>query len=149
MGLAKVKWDPLNPENPFACIDVIVVNSERFIEQQGELGFEFRKPVTLKAMLDSGASFTVISRTWARNCKLFQTSPDTERKVLGTTIRCGEHAGSISFPGTNLRPYDPTRIVSADFFREPNFSCLIGIDIMRRWRITFDGESKLVTIEDR
>ncbi|HTW49763.1 MAG TPA: hypothetical protein VMD92_17535 [Acidobacteriaceae bacterium] len=147
MGIARVKWDPLNPENPFACIDVIVMNSEAYIEQQGDLGFEFRSPVKMKAMLDTGASFTVISKTWARNCKLFQTLPDTERKVLGTTIKCGEHAGSISFPGTDLQGYDPVRIVSAVFVREP-FSCLIGTDILRHWKLTFDGKSKTVTIED-
>ncbi|MGB7190529.1 MAG: retroviral-like aspartic protease family protein [Acidobacteriaceae bacterium] len=118
------------------------------IQQQGGLGFEFRKSTPLKAMLDTGASFTVVSKTWARNCKLFQTSPDTKRRVLGGTINCGEHAGSISFPGTNLRALDPVRIVSADFHMERNFACLIGTDILRNWKITFDGESKLVTIED-
>ena len=147
MGQAKVRWDPLNRVYPFACIDVIVVNSDVYIDQQGELGFEFRKPVKMKAMLDTGASFTVISRTWARNCSLFQTGPDTKRKVLGGAVSCGEHAGSISFPGTTLKLYDPVKLVSADFV-EPNFSGLIGIDLIRRWRITFDGESKLVTIED-
>jgi len=147
MGIARVTWDPLNPENPFACIDVIVMNSKAYIDRQGDLGFEFRKPIKMKAMLDTGASFTVISKTWARNCKLFQTLPDTERKVLGTTIKCGEHAGSISFPGTDLRGYDPVRIVSADLLKE-QFSCLIGLDILRHWKLTFDGKTKAVTIED-
>lgn len=31
---------------------------------------------------------------------------------------------------------------------EPNFSGLIGLDILRRWKLTFEGNSKLVTIED-
>jgi len=148
MGRAQLRWNPLDPGNPFVCMDVIVANSGAYIERQGEVGFEFRKPVTLKAMLDTGASFTVISKIWARNCKLFQTGPDTKRTVLGGTIDCGDHAGSISFPGTNLRGYDPIRIVSADFHMERNFACIIGIDVLRKWKITFDGESKLVTIED-
>lgn len=148
MGRVQKAWDPLSRQNPFACIDVIVANSAAFVEQQGDLGFEFRKPVALKAMLDTGAGFTVISRTWARNCKLFQTKPDTQRKVLGGTVWCGEHAGSISFPGTDLRTIDPVQIVSADFYQEADFSCLIGIDILRKWKVTFDGVSKLVTIED-
>ena len=148
MGRAQIRWNPFDPENPFACIDVIVMNSEAYIEQQGDLGFEFRKPVKLKAMLDTGSSFTVVSRTWARNCNLFQTEPDTNRKVLGGTTMCGEHAGSISFPGTTLRAYDPIRLVSSDFHMERHFACIIGIDVLRRWKITFDGESKHVTIED-
>jgi hypothetical protein len=148
MGRLRVKWDPLSLENPFACIDVIVANSKEFVGQQAGLGFEFCTPVRMKAMLDSGAGYTVISRTWARNCKLFQTKPDTERKVLGTTIWCGEHAGSISFPGSDLRGLDTVQIVSADFIQQANFSCLIGVDILRRWKVTFDGSAKVVTIED-
>lgn len=148
MGSVRIRWDPLNLENPFACIDVIVTNSEAYIDQQGEIGFEFRKPKQLKALLDTGASFTVVSKTFARYCKLFQTKPDSERRVLGGTIKCGDHAGSLSFPGTNLRTVDPIQIVSADFYMERNFACVIGLDVLRRWKVTFDGGAKSVTIED-
>lgn len=149
MGRVQINWDPFSRQHPFACIEVIVSNSAAYVEQQGDLGFEFRNPIPLKAMLDTGAGFTVISKTWARNCKPFQTKPDTRRKVLGGTVSCGEHAGSISFPGTNLRTLDPVQIVSADFFQEPNFACLIGVDVIRKWKVTFDGTARLVTIEDR
>ena len=71
-----------------------------------------------------------------------------EVSVLGATIRCGEYAGAVSFPGTDLRPFDPLRLLSADFVRQPNFACLIGRDILRNWGIAFDGRRKLVTIED-
>ena len=90
----------------------------------------------------------LISRVYARHCKLFQTRPDSEIRVIGGSIKGGEHAGCISFPNTTLRSYDPIRIVSGDFQREHHFSCLIGIEIIRHWKITFDPKKGLVTIED-
>jgi hypothetical protein len=101
----------------------------------------------MRALLDTGAAVTVISKTFAKYSKLLQTG-ETELRALGSLHKCGEYAGAISFPGTNLRPYDPIRLVSADFIREPNFACLIGQDILRNWAITFDGRSKRVTIAD-
>jgi hypothetical protein len=148
MGFAQIPWDPNNPENPFACIDVLVRNSQQLIEQPGDLGFEFRKPVQIRAIIDTGAGPVLISKTYARHCKLFQTRSDSEIRVIGGSIKGGEHAGCISFPNTTLRPYDPIRIVSGDFLRERHFSCLIGTDILRHWKITFDAKAKFVTIND-
>jgi hypothetical protein len=148
MGQALVSWDPTKPDNPFACIEVLIGNSQAFIDQQGYLGFEFRQPVRIKALIDTGAGPLLISRTYARHAKLFQTRADGEISVMGGRIPGGEHAGSISFPGTTLRSFDPIRIVSGDFHMEHRFSCLIGIDIIRHWRITFDAKLKLVTIDD-
>jgi hypothetical protein len=101
----------------------------------------------MKALLDTGAAVTVISKTFAKYCKLLQTG-ETEIRALGSLNKCGEHAGAISFPDTNLRPYDPIRIVSADFVQERHYAILIGRDILRNWTITFDGRSKRVTITD-
>src|ERR1017187_3741838 len=105
MGRAQIPWDPSNPENPFACIDVLVSNSRQLIDQPGDLGFEFREPVQVKAIIDTGAAPVLVSRTYARHCKLFQTRSDSETKVIGGSIKTGEHAGCISFPNTTLRPY--------------------------------------------
>jgi hypothetical protein len=148
MGQALVKWDPANPDNPFACIDVLIVNSQVFLDEHGDLGFEFRKPVNMKALIDTGAGPILISTVYARHAKLFQTRAGCEISVMGGSIQGGEYAGSVSFPGTTLRSYDPIRIVSGNFHMEHRFSCLIGIDIIRHWKITFDAQSKLVTIDD-
>lgn len=102
----------------------------------------------MKALLDTGASVTVISKTFANYCKLFQTNEGSEITAIGATHRCGEHAGAISFPDTNLRPVDPIRIISVDFAKERNYAILIGRDILRNWVINFDGRSKQVTIID-
>ena len=133
--------------DPGPCIDVVVMNSQDVLEAWRAVGLEFPQPVKMKALLDTGAAVTVISKTFARHSKLLQTG-ETEIRVLGSLHKCGEHAGAISFPGTNLRPYDPIRIVSADFVQERHYAILIGRDILRNWVITFDGRSKRVTITD-
>lgn len=133
--------------DPGPCIDVVVVNSREVIEAWRTVGLELPEPVKMKALLDTGAAITVISKTFAKHCKLLQTG-ETEIRVLGSLHKCGEHAGAISFPGTNLPPFDPIRVVSADFVQERHYAILIGRDILRNWTITFDGRSKRVTITD-
>lgn len=148
MAKVELHWDPASPHDPGPCIDVLVMNSREVIERGREIGLEFPPPLSIKALSDTGASVSVISKTFADHCKLRQTNAGTELRVVGTTYRVGEHAGSISFPGTELRSFDLIRIVSADFVKERNFACLIGRDILRHWTISFDGRSKRVTITD-
>jgi predicted aspartyl protease len=124
------------------------MNSRDVIERGRAIGLEYPEPIKLRALLDTGASATVISKTFANHCRLFQTNEGSEITALGGTILCGEHAGAISFPGTNLRSFDPIRIVSANFVKERNYACLIGRDILQSWRITFDGCTKKVSITD-
>jgi len=148
MARVELKWDPFDQTDPGPCIDVIVMNSHDVIEAGRSIGLEYPGPLPMRALLDTGASVTVISRVFADYCKLFQTSEGSEITAIGATHRCGEHAGAISFPGTGLRPLDPVRIVSAVFAKERYYACLIGRDILRNWVLTFDGRSKRVTITD-
>jgi len=133
--------------DPGPCIDVIVMNSRDVIDAGRSVGLEYPEPVKMKALLDTGAAVTVISKTFAKYCKLLQTG-ETEIRALGSLHKCGEHAGAISFPGTNLRPYDPIRIISADFVQERHYAILIGRDILRNWTITFDGRQRCIIIAD-
>jgi hypothetical protein len=140
----QVKWEAIYPG---PSIDVTVMNSRHVIEARPDIGLEYPEPFKTKALLDTGAAVTVISKALAKHCKLYQTGI-TEIKTLGSLQRCGEYAAAISFPGMNLRAVDPIRIISADFIKEPFHACLIGWDILRNWRITFDGRSNCVTIID-
>ncbi len=148
MARVDIPWNPFDQDDPGPCIDVIVMNSNDVIEAGRALGLEYPEPRRMRALLDTGASVTVISKTFANHCRLFQTNEGSEITAIGATHRCGEHAGAISFPGTNLQPFDPTRIVSVDFPKERHYAILIGRDILRNWTITFDGRSKRVTITD-
>jgi hypothetical protein len=148
MGRLEIKWDPFDRNDPGPCIKVAVMNSSDVLESLRSVGLYCPEPHAVTALIDTGASATVISKTFANYCKLFQTGEGSLFTTLAGLAVCGEHAGSISFPGTNLRPVDSHRIVSADFVGEKNYSCLIGRDIIRNWNIIFDGHRRLVTIED-
>lgn len=148
MARVALPWNPFDLVDPGPCIDVVITNSRDIIEGGRALGLEYPAPRRIRALLDTGASLTVISKAFANYCKLFQTSDGGEIAAIGIIIPCGEHAGAISFPGTNLRSFDSVRIVSATFMRERHYACLIGRDILRNWLITFDGRSKRVIIED-
>ena len=139
MARVELPWNPFNHTDPGPCIDVIIMNSRDVIEAGRAIGL---------ALLDTGASVTVISKVFANTCKLFQTSEGSEITAIGATHHCGEHAGAISFPGTDLRLLDPIRIVSAVFAKERYYAILIGRDILRNWAITFNGGSKRVTIDE-
>jgi len=148
MAYVELRWDPFDQIDPGPCINVIVTNSRDVIAAGSELGLEYREPRPVNALLDTGASVTVISKKFADYCKLFQTNEGSEIVAIGATHPCGEHAGAISFPGTDLRALDPIRIVSAVFVKERHYACLIGRDVLRNWVITFDGRSKRVTITE-
>lgn len=148
MARVEIHWDPFDSGDPGPCIDVIIMNSRDVIEAGRAIGLDYPGPRPMKALLDTGASVTVISKVFANSCKLFQTSEGTEISAIGATHRCGEHAGSISFPDTSLRPLDPIRIVSAVFVKQRSYAILIGRDILRNWVVTFNGRSKRVTIEE-
>lgn len=146
MTRVEIPWDPFDQADPGPCIDVTIMNSRGVIEAGRAVGLEYPEPRRMRALLDTGASITVISRIYADHCKLFQTNEGSEITAIGATHRCAEHAGAISFPGTKLRPLDPIRIVSVAFPKERHYAILIGRDILRNWVITFDGRSKRVTI---
>jgi gag-polyprotein putative aspartyl protease len=148
MARVDLDWDPFDQTDPGPCISVVITNSRDVIEAGRAIGLEYPEPRRMRALLDTGASVTVVSRVFADNCKLFQTNEGSEITAIGATHPCAEHAGAISFPDTNLRPLDPIRIVSAVFEKERHYAILIGRDILRNWFIAFDGRSKRVTITD-
>ena len=148
MGKLVLPWNPADPQDPGPCIRILVTNSADVLSAGRAAGLEFPKSVAITALIDTGASVTVISKIFANHCKLFQTSAGTEITALGSVLRCGEHAGSIAFPGTDLRGFESMRIISADFVRQRHYSCLIGRDILRHWNMNFDGRRNRITIED-
>jgi hypothetical protein len=121
MARVELSWNPFDIADPGPCIDVIVTNSRDVIEVMEEgntVGLEYPKPVKIKALLDTGASITIISKTYANYCKLFQTGEGAKIAAIGATHVGVEHAGAISFPGTDLRSFDPIRIISGTFARD-------------------------------
>lgn len=148
MGTFQQHWDPFDQADPGPCIKIIVTNTDETIQAGRALGLEYPQPVAITALIDTGSPFTVVSRTFAKNRKLIQTNAGTPIRTIGGDCRCDEYSGSISFPNSNLKGIGTLRILAADFEREPFYSCLIGRDVLRNWKITFDAPSKRITITD-
>ncbi len=95
----------------------------------------------VRALIDTGASLTVINPEIAATCKLKQTGHQMINAVGGQAGEFPAYAAAISFPGTELPGLDATRVVACPIIRQPFFSCLIGRDIMRKWLLTYDGRT--------
>lgn len=140
-------WNPFDSADPGPCLKIIVMNTYATIEAGRAIGLEYPGPQAITALLDTGSPFTIISRTFAKNWKLFQTNAGIPIRTIGGDCLCDEYCASISFPGSDLPLIETLRIRAADFHREPFYACIIGRDILRNWDIKFDGRAKCVRIE--
>ena len=140
----KLSWpsNTLFHQGPHIAISI---SATKFELAGQHLGFEF--PVlSVRALIDTGASVTVINPEIAANCKLRYTGRARIIAVGGEPGEYREHAAAISFPGTTLPDFDAIRVVACPIIRQPYFSCLIGRDILRNWLLRYDGRSGEVEI---
>ena len=124
----------------------ILISATRFELDEGRaVGLDFAEwPV--RALIDTGASVTIINPQIAKTCKLRQTSRARIVAVGGDAGEFPEHAAAISFAGTDLPSFDAIRVVACPIIRRPFFSCLIGRDILQKFRLTYDGRTGEVEI---
>jgi hypothetical protein len=124
----------------------ILISATRLEVEEGRpLGLEFPE-LPVHALIDTGASLTVINPEIAKTCKLKQTGHQMINAVGGKAGEYPAYAAAISFPGSNLPSLDATRVVACPIIRQPFFSCLIGRDIMRKWLLSYDGRTGEVEI---
>jgi len=109
-------------------------------------GVELPKPLTIEALIDTGASRTVINPQVAVTCGLRQTG-QARISSAGHITERQEFAGAIHFPGQELSGFDPTSLVACPL-PEQDVSCLLGRDVLERWNFTYDGRSGLVEVEE-
>jgi len=146
MASFQVPWNPFDPTDPGPCIQVTVMNTREAIEAGRAIGLEYPEPHAITALLDTGSPFTIVSKTFAKNRKLFLTNARMPIRTMGGDCSCDEYSGSIDFPSSGLPSIAVLRLRAADFNQEPFFSCIIGRDVLRNWNIRFDGRAGYVTI---
>ncbi|SRR5216684_5500497 len=107
---------------------------------------ELKKPFTVTALIDTGASRTVISPQLAVTCGLRQTGQARISSAGHITDR-PEYAAAIRFPGQELQGFDPMSLVACPLPAQ-DVACLLGRDVLERWNLTYDGRSGLVEVNE-
>ena len=136
--------DELQQEGP--RLRILISAPQVEIHEGRSLGLEYPEPLSLSALIDTGSSLTVVNPQVAQTCKLRQTG-FVELSAAGSLGRYPQFAARISFLGTDLKAFEVIPVVGCPLPRQ-QISCLIGRDLMRRWKFTYDGRTGEFTITD-
>ena len=145
MPVVKLPFTPTDLILQGPHIAILISATRVEVEEGRSLGLEFPE-LPVRALIDTGASLTVINPEIAKTCKLKQTGHQMINAVGGQAGEYPAYAAALSFPGTELPSLNATRVVACPIIRQPFFSCLIGRDIMRKWLFTYDGRNGEVEI---
>lgn len=119
----------------------IEISAPSFDFKEGiDVGLDFRQ-LAINAVIDTGASVTVVNPEVAATCKLRATGFVTVASVEKFG-RYPQHAAWIKFPGTALKDFDGIPVVACKISQQP-YSCLIGRDILRHWILTYNGSGSV------
>jgi predicted aspartyl protease len=139
-------WSPRDLRTRGLKMRVEIGPSEVEVRSAKLAGLELKKPLAVTALIDTGASVTVINPQVAATCGLRQVG-QAAISATGLVSQMPEYAGAIRFPGSELRGFDPVKFIACPL-PGADFSCLIGRDIMERWRMVYDGRTGEVKIEE-
>lgn len=146
MATYSFEWNPWVPESPGPCIRISVTRYVDEIETGQRLGLEYDPPSIPTAPIDTGSPFTFINRIVAQKANLSMTNPAFPFTTINSNDNvCEEYGGSISFPGSGLPRIEAAQLLAADLSQKA-YACILGRNILKRWRICFDGRNRMVTI---
>jgi len=100
----------------------------------------------MKALVDTGASLTVVNPEVAATWKLRHTG-FVQVSAAGHTERYPQYAARMTFPGTRLKVYEVIPVVACKLPGQP-ISCLIGRDVLRRWQFSYNGPTGEYSISE-
>ena len=138
MASHRLHFDPsvLHKHGPRIFIRISAPSSD--IKEGSAVGLEFPEPFGITAVIDTGASLTVVNPEVVERCKLrptgFAVVASIEKKGLYR-----QHAACIRFPDTKLKTLDCIPVVACKISQQP-YACLIGRDILRNWLLTYSGD---------
>jgi gag-polyprotein putative aspartyl protease len=127
-------------------IRITIGNPNVALRAASAAGIELKKPITVTALIDTGAARTVINPQLAASCGLRETGQARISSAGHVTPR-PEFAGAIMFPDSELEGFDPLSLVACPL-PEQDVSCLLGRDVLERWFLTYDGRSGFVEVEE-
>lgn len=89
------------------------------------------------ALLDTGASRTLITPEVARRARLAKIDEVTLKSV-GGHLKTDVFAASLQFPRSGLRPSEMIALACCEL-QYPLYHCLLGRDVLSRWVFAYDG----------
>jgi len=135
----------LQKDGPQIYIEVSAPSDE--IRDGTAVGLEYPRPFGIRALIDTGASLTVVNPQVVTTCKLRHTGFATVASVAKVG-KYPQHAAWIRFPGTKLAGLDGVAVVACEMIKQP-YACLIGRDILRNWLLTYSGDGTVSVQELR
>lgn len=127
-------------------IRVTVCHPQAAVTIAAKMGIALRPPLTITALIDTGAARTVVNPQVASTCGLKQTG-EAQISSAGHLTKRPEFAGAIRFPDQQLSTFDPLSLVACPL-PEQDVACLLGRDVLERWYLTYDGRSGLIEVEE-
>jgi len=124
-----------------AFIEVSITHPRVVQEKLKELGKNVPATVNVRALIDTGASSSVITPKVAEKLKLIQTGYQKVTSVQDEQDR-PVYYGMILFPWGSGKEIP---IVSCPL---RNFDCLLGRDILMHWLFTYNGPDGSIIIGD-
>ena len=137
MAVHQLSFTPsvLQKDGPRIFVEISAPSDE--IKDGSAVGLEYPPPFGVHAVIDTGASLTVVNPEVVERCKLratgFAIVASIEKKD-----QYHQHAARIRFPNTKLKDFDGIPVVACKILQQP-YSCLIGRDILRSWLLTYNG----------
>ena len=134
----------LEKTGPQIYIEISAPSDE--IKDGTAVGLEYPPPFGIHAVIDTGASLTVVNPQVVTTCRLRFTGFVTVASVEKFG-KYPQHAARIRFPGTGLTELDGVPVVACEISKQP-YACLIGRDILRNWLLTYNGRKGTVSIQE-
>ena len=137
MAIHQLSFNPLilQKHGPQIYIEISAPSDD--IRDGRAVGLEYPHPFGIHAVIDTGASLTVVNPQVATTCKLRHTGFASVASVEKFG-KYPQHAAWIRFPDTKLTDLDGVPVVACEISKQP-YACLIGRDILRNWLLTYNG----------
>jgi len=99
-----------------------------------------------EAIIDTGASKTLVEPDFALRIGLRLVDPAARVARVGGIDTVAVYVAAIRFP-PGLPTVRLIRVLAAPLLEQP-VRCLVGRDILQRWRMVYDGRTGEVTLEE-
>lgn len=145
-GAVEVSRDRLQLLRRGPIIQIAIGHPKAEYQEAVALGLDLPKPQSIHALIDTGASVTIVNPEVAKTCRLRQTGM-ASIQAAGHKADYPEFAASIDFPGSGLKSLEIIRVVACPL-ASVEMSCLLGRDVLYHWELLYNGYSGRVVVKE-